>query len=78
MAKRRSYWAVGNSNIAFFTLDEKMPPDSGSTGIPIPDVPTSSATGRGIARHGRAQPGRHETKNHAFVERGGIQSVDLR
>jgi hypothetical protein len=56
MAERRSCCAVGDSN---FALDEKMPPGSGSTGIPVPDVPTSSATGREIARHDRAQPGRH-------------------
>ena len=68
MAERCSCRVVGDCRIAFFALDEKMPSDSGSAGIPFPDVPTSSTTGREIASHDRAQPGRHEAKNHVFVE----------
>ena len=30
-------------NIEFFALDEKVPPGSGGTGVPVPDVPTWSA-----------------------------------
>src|ERR1700675_4963420 len=30
-------------NIEFFALDEKVPPGSGGTGVPVPDVPTWSS-----------------------------------
>jgi len=34
-------WVI--PNIEFFALDEKVPPGSGGTGVPVPDVPTWSA-----------------------------------
>jgi allantoinase len=34
-------WVV--PNIEFFALDEKVPPGSGGTGVPVPDVPTWSS-----------------------------------
>ena len=34
-------WVI--PNIEFFSLDEKVPPGSGGTGAPVPDVPTWSA-----------------------------------
>jgi allantoinase len=33
-------WVI--PNIEFFALDEKVPPGSGGTGVPVPDVPTWS------------------------------------
>jgi len=81
---RRSKWPNG-AHVGLWVIpvsrssrSTKKPSDSGSAGIPVPDVPTSSTTGREIASQDRAQPGRHEAKNHVFVEHAGIQSVDLR
>jgi allantoinase len=34
-------WVI--PNIEFFALDEKVPPGSGRTGVPVPDVPTWSS-----------------------------------
>ena len=34
-------WVI--PNIEFFALDEKVPPGSGGTGVPVPDVPTWSS-----------------------------------
>jgi allantoinase len=34
-------WVI--PNIEFFALDEKVPPGSGGSGVPVPDVPTWSA-----------------------------------
>jgi peptidoglycan/xylan/chitin deacetylase (PgdA/CDA1 family) len=34
-------WVI--PNIEFFGLDEKVPPGSGGTGVPVPDVPTWSS-----------------------------------
>lgn len=77
MAKRRSCWAVGNSNIAFFALDEKMPPASGSTGIPVPSPLLGNRQRKSRAITGRIRADTNR-KIMRFIERGGIQSVDLR
>ena len=34
-------WVI--PNVEFFALDEKVPPGSGGTGVPVPDVPTWSS-----------------------------------
>ena len=34
-------WVI--PNIEFFALDEKVPPGSGGSGVPVPDIPAWSA-----------------------------------